>query len=269
MSERREGPRPGFLIVGAMKAGTTTLYHDLGAHPDVCLPERKEPEILTRLEDPGAILAAYARYFRTAREGQLLGEASTAYTKRPDQEGVAERARTLLGPAVKILQLRRDPVDRAVSHYRHDLQFGTVEGDFADAVRTIPRYTEYGRYDWQIAPWIAAFGSRNVLTLELEQYASDRRSGLDQVFQFLGLDPGRLGGVDLTHKANTAGEQKFVGNSLLGAIVGSSTYQDRVKAWIPRGLRQTLRRTLLPAPVVADIEVSDSLRQWIVGRCER
>lgn len=262
-------PRPDFLIVGAMKAGTTTLYRDLAAHPDVCLPERKEPEILTRIATPGEVHAAYARHFRAARAGQLRGEASTAYTKRPDHEGVAERARALLGPSVRILQIRRDPVDRAVSHYRHDLQFNAVEGSFEEAVRAVPRFTEYGRYDWQIAPWIAAFGQDNVLTLQLERYATDRRAGLDGVLRFLGLDPDRLGAVDLTHKANTAGEQKFAGNAVLGRVVGSSTYQDRIKAWIPRGLRERLRRTLLPKPDMVEIDVPDSLRQWIIERCER
>ncbi len=92
------GGKPDFLVVGAMKGGTTTLYFDLGAHPDLHLPEPKEPEVLVRHADPAAIREAYAAHFRNARPGQLCGEASTVYTKRPDHEGVAERARQASGP---------------------------------------------------------------------------------------------------------------------------------------------------------------------------
>ena len=108
---------PDFLIVGAMKAGTTTLYHDLSEHPDIFLPVLKEPEVLTTLERLDEMRAYYARLFRPARPGQLKGEASTAYTKRPNNEGVAEKARALCGDGLKIIYIRRDPVERIRSQY--------------------------------------------------------------------------------------------------------------------------------------------------------
>src|SRR5262245_34426917 len=88
------GSFPDFLIVGAMKAGTTSLHRDLNLHPQIFLPEEKEPEGLCH----DRVLSArgrrrYARLFRPSRAGQMRGEASTAYTKLPEWQGVPARAR--------------------------------------------------------------------------------------------------------------------------------------------------------------------------------
>ena len=90
---------PDFLIVGAMKAGTTTLYRDLSGHPGIYLPEEKEPETLVRFgNDEAAILRDYKSLLGRSPKGALTGEASTVYTKRPLHEGVAERAWRICGP---------------------------------------------------------------------------------------------------------------------------------------------------------------------------
>ena len=75
---------PGFLIIGAMKAGTTTLYHDLLTNPQVFFPLDKEPGNLAShdvLGEDGR--GRYASIFKTARPDQICGEASTTYTKLP------------------------------------------------------------------------------------------------------------------------------------------------------------------------------------------
>ena len=99
---------PDFLIVGAQKAGTTSLYFDLLKNPAVFMPSDKELGNL--LDDdvctpPGR--AAYAKRFRRARPDQLCGEATTSYTKLPDHPGVSDRARRVLRHAA-----RRNPPSR-------------------------------------------------------------------------------------------------------------------------------------------------------------
>lgn len=85
--------RPDFLIIGAMKAGTTTLYRDLVDHPNIFLPEQKEPNTLVMYgSDMRRIIDDYASLFARSPQDAICGEASTAYTKRPDNEGVAARA---------------------------------------------------------------------------------------------------------------------------------------------------------------------------------
>jgi hypothetical protein len=258
------GEKPDFLIVGAMKGGTTTLYYDLGAHPDLHLPELKEPEILVRHTDVGDIRKAYAAHFRNARPDQFCGEASTAYTKRPDYEGVAERALAAAGPDLRILYITRDPVARAVSHFKHDRQHGKVEGTFENAIHTHARFVGYGRYAWQIAPWKAAFGDDRVMVIDLADYAASRRETLEAILRFIGADPARLNPIDADARANSSSEQKTIENPLLRNIIFSEVYQRRMKQFIPRGLREKVRRTILPPPPDDRIEVPSDLRSYIL-----
>lgn len=258
--------KPHFLIVGAMKGGTTTLFYDLGRHPDLYMPDPKEPEILVRETGAAAILAAYDYHFRAARPGQRCGEGSTAYTKRPDHEDVARIAHDALGPDVRILYMTRDPVARAVSHYLHDRQHGMVGPGFAEAVRTHPRYCDYGRYAWQIAPWREAFGDANVLEVALESYSADRIAWLDRICAFLGVDPARLGPVDTAFKANSAQDQKAIDQPLLRLAVESRLYQNVVKGLLPRALRERVRRAVLPSAEVEQVTVEPELRRFILER---
>jgi len=258
--------KPDFLIVGAMKGGTTTLFYDLGRHPDLFMPDPKEPEILVREADNQAILKAYGYHFRAVRPGQRCGEASTAYTKRPDHEGVAKRARDALGPDVRIIYMTRDPVARAVSHYQHDRLLDLVAPGFESAIRTHSRYCDYGRYAWQIAPWREAFGEANVLEIGLEAYSTDRLAWLDRVCAFLGVDSARIGEVDTAFRANSAHEQKAIAHPLLRKAIGSQLYQNVVKGLLPRRLREHARRSMLPSAEVEEVAVSDAMRQFILER---
>ena len=254
---------PDFLIVGAMKAGTTTLYHDLSEHPDIFLPVLKEPEVLTTLERLDEMRAYYARLFRPARPGQLKGEASTAYTKRPNNEGVAEKARSLCGDGLKIIYIRRDPVERIRSQYEHERQHGTLHEAFHIAVRLHPRLIDYSRYDWQIEPWIEAFGADNVLQLELETYSTDRVPTLRSVLRFIGADPDRLAAIDVNAVSNSRKEAKAIGNPLLRSFIHSRFYQLGLKRLFPREMREKVRRALLPAPRTEAIEIDPSTREYI------
>lgn len=255
---------PNFLIVGAMKGGTTTLYYDLSAHPDLHLPARKEPEILVGKESDEEIMRVYAHHFRNAADGQMCGEASTAYTKRPVFEGVAERARQLLGPDLRIIYVTRNPVARAISHYRHDRQYNNVALGFDAAVRNEPRFIDFGRYDWQIEPWKAQFGTENVLEFSLETYSANRREMLNKTLTFLGVDPALCGPIDPESKSNTAQDQKAISNALLRYFVYSSVYQHYIKPLIPRHVRERMRRSMLTEPEIEKIEVSAELKQYIL-----
>jgi hypothetical protein len=153
---------PDFLIIGAMKAGTTTLYHDLMRHPRIFLPEVKEPDAL--LSDnifTSRNLRKYAQFFHPASLDQLCGEASTTYTKRPTFEGVADRALRLLGENLKLIYIVRNPLQRTLSHHRFLYQLGLMEKDINRVIRSDPTLIDYSRYAMQIEPWLATFGRRS------------------------------------------------------------------------------------------------------------
>lgn len=253
-------PLPHFLIIGAMKAGTTTLYDDLGQHPGVCMSSQKEPEGLLHIDAPGG-LERYERSFRAAQPGQRIGEASTAYAKRPEHEGVAKAAARLLGPDLKIIYIMRDPIKRIVSQYQHEVGLGLEARPFDIAVREDPRYVAFSRYDYQLEPWRAELDSSHILCLRFEDYVQDRAGTLAQVAEFLGLDeaglPTAFGG------ARNASAQKPVAKGAWRGLMRSGLYLDHIKPLLNSQTRDRLKQWLLPVAKNTPVILDDDTVQWL------
>lgn len=254
---------PDFLIIGAMKAGTTTLYRDLLRHPKVFLPAAKEPEVLVQCPRIRDAYATYSELFKQSRPIQKRGEASTAYTKRPTYEGVAQRAFAVCGPKTRIVYMRRDPIERIISHYKHDLQRGFIDGTFAEVVTKDSRLIDYTRYEWQIEPWIDVFGKEAVLQIKLEEYAHSRQSVAERVIEHIGLCPKELPMLDPRKIANRAEEAKRVDNFLLFAFQQSSLYQNLLRPLLSADTRERLRHLVLPTVTPSEIELPSDILSYI------
>jgi LPS sulfotransferase NodH len=199
-----------FLVIGAQRCGTTWLRDRLEAHPQVAMarPVRPEPKVF--LDELGSEQdhAWYVRtWFGHATDGQVLGEKSTSYLDRPD---AIPRIRSLLGNDVPILVQLRDPVARAVSHWRFSTQSGlehrpldevlsaNLEGPLPwdpDRTSVSPyAYLERGRYVEALRPWLAAFGGGLHVQL-LDDLLADP-SGFRATWAHLGVDPALAPPVD-------------------------------------------------------------------------
>jgi hypothetical protein len=182
--------KPVFLVVGAMKAATTTLFEDLSKHPGIFAPLEKEPGHLSSdeifIED---CWDQYLSLFSKAHPGQMCFEASTYYTMRPENEGAADRAYKLLGEDLKIIYLIREPVQRTISHHAHAHARGDCCGDINKSIVTLPRLINYSKYFYQIEPWIEAFGSDNIFILTQDYYINNRKEAVSAIQVFLGLKP--------------------------------------------------------------------------------
>jgi hypothetical protein len=236
------------LIIGAMRAGTTSLHRDLQAHPDLFLPELKEPEALC---DPDVLAPtkrrAYEHLFRRAAPAQLCGEASTAYTKRPDHEGVAARARALLGPDLRLIYMVREPLARARSQHHHEIGDRTTTLPIGRAIREQPRFVDYSRYAMQLEPWLDAFPAEQIKIVRFEAYVADRAAEVAAVCRFLGVDPARQPADALTRVYNkTAGRPSTTPWSRR-FINGQVWYEEHLKPYLPYGLRRRAAALLLPA----------------------
>ena len=119
---------PNFLIVGAMRSGTTSLARYLGAHPEVFIAARKEIHFFDLHFDRG--LAWYAHHFARAGGKRAVGEATPSYMY--SERAVARMARVV--PQARLITILRDPVDRAYSHYWLNRQGGRETLPFADAI---------------------------------------------------------------------------------------------------------------------------------------
>ncbi len=178
--------KPDFVIIGAMKCGTTTLAAQLGAQDGIFITEPKEPaffshdEIFARGED------WYRSLYEPAEAGDLKGEASTEYTKLPTYPASIERLQAF-APEAKLIYITRDPYARIVSHYMHFWRDGTVPRDINRAVREHPEFIAYSKYEAQLAPWKERFGEEAILHLHMEDMASDPQQVLERAAQHIGF----------------------------------------------------------------------------------
>ena len=222
---------PDYIIVGAMKCGTSTLAAQLGAQDGIFMTTPKEPNYFS--DDAVYARGAdwYAALFDAAAPGDLLGEASTHYTKLPTHPRTLERLRADLPDlAPRLIYLIRDPLARAVSHHIHEWTQGVVGPDISEALTTHPEIAAYGEYARQIAPWVEAYGAEAVLVLTLEGMQADPQGTMDRVAAHLGR-PGLVWRDDL-ERMNVSAE-RIRRLPLQGLILDNP-----VATW--------LRRTLVP-----------------------
>jgi hypothetical protein len=206
---------PQFLIVGAQRSGTTSLYRYLSLHPSIAPPIVKETQFFSSSafhNGPGW----YRANFPTRRElerlatasGQALTfEATPYYLFHP----LAARRVASSLPQVKIIVLLRNPVDRAFSHYLHSMQRRIEPLSFEDALAAEPRrlagqvermlgderydshthrafsYFARGLYADQLAEWHSRFSRDAFLVLESEALYRDPSGVYRQVVEWLGL----------------------------------------------------------------------------------
>lgn len=258
---------PDFLIIGAMKAGTTTLYRDLMTHPRIFLPRDKEPGNLCRdsvLTEKGRI--EYERLFAHADSSQITGEASTYYTMLPSYAGVPERARRVLPAHARIIYLVRNPVRRAISHHYHALISSDATPDIDDAVRTDERFVAYSSYAMQIEPWLEMFGDDRVCVVVFEEYVKDRAGVVGSLQSWLGLDP-MPDRVDPAKAYNTA-ESKRVARGMWAKLARSDFYKRTVRPLIPQSLKERLTGHVLSAPPPRPAPPTHETLQWLRDQLE-
>jgi hypothetical protein len=193
---------PNFLIIGAARCGTTTLYSYLAEHPQIFLPasKRPEPHFFYRENEYAKGLQWYReRYFSSWSGQPAVGEASTSYIFGPE---VPERVKQSL-PRIKLIALLRNPVDRAFSNYWASRQNGLETLSFEEAIRrederscdatlnhVMPfAYIARSRYDEQLRRFFAVFGAKQVRVHLFEDLLRDPAWVLRDLFEFLDVYP--------------------------------------------------------------------------------
>lgn len=218
---------PDFLVIGAPKAGTTALHAALSRHPQLYLPEFKEPKFFCcdgpppRRGGPGDA-ATYQRYvwrrgdyealFDPAPRGTLRGEATPFYLA---DLAAHERIHRLI-PRAKLVAVLRDPIDRAHSNWTHMYSAGLEpRADFVTACEREPqrkaagwemfwRYLSLGRYGTQLAHLYTLMPRERVLVLRYEELAGAPRAALGRICRFLGVDADAVTDLPQLNVATTA-----------------------------------------------------------------
>ncbi|MEO0532121.1 MAG: sulfotransferase, partial [Planctomycetota bacterium] len=180
------GRDPDFIVIGAMKAGTTTLYAHLQAHPQVFMADPKEPNYFSKDEvyqEKGRDW--YRRLFADARPDQRCGEASPSYTRAPRFVATPERMAAEV-PNAKLVYIMRHPVERFYSNYVFDRSFGFNEPIRATLVER-PYVLETSRYIDQIRRYLEHFPAERLHCLLLDDLRSDLDATLRRLAAFLGI----------------------------------------------------------------------------------
>jgi Sulfotransferase domain len=197
-------PLPDFLILGAQKAGTTALYAYLRWHPGLTGPAWKEVSYFDRHYRRGA--RWYRGHFPLRPGDRVVGEASPGYLFHP----LAPSRVKATVPEARLIALLRDPVDRALSHYHHEVALGREPLTFEQAIEAEPErtrgeeerlsrepdyfshtwwdytYLARGRYAEQLERWLAVFPREQLLVLASDELAAEPGQTFARVLEFLG-----------------------------------------------------------------------------------
>lgn len=202
-----------FLVVGAMRSGTTTLYELMRQHHDIALPPGKEVPFFSDATFARGMEWYLDQNFDAASPGQRWGTVTPQYMFREgfDTATTARRIREAL-PDVRLVAILRHPIERAYSHYKWSRRRSYDDRSFAEAVlplvdmdqETLARrmgereqqysYLERSRYARQLVPYYELFDREQILVLFTDELEDDPRATLARIYRFIGVDDAQVPG---------------------------------------------------------------------------
>ena len=223
---------PDLVVIGAPKAGTTTLARWLGAHPQVAFSANKELEFFDQHWDRG--LDWYRDQLPAEPGDRVVAEATPMYLSDP---AVPARVAATL-PEARFVALLREPVARAWSNYWFFCQLGVEKRTWDRAIsselagRVGPGYLLRGRYADQLARWDDAVGPDRLHVLLLDDLIADPAASYASVCRFAGLPvvpPPTGGAVNPTSRPRSRQLQNALRSSTAGPL------RRRLYTWNSRG----------------------------------
>jgi hypothetical protein len=284
---------PDFFIVGQPKSGTTAMYEMLKGHPQIYMPDRKEPRFFATemyFRDPPrpggtpATLDEYLSWFDAARPEQLVAEASPWYLwSRTAARRIAD-----VQPAARIIAILREPASLLRSLHLEFMQlYVETETDLRKAIsleesrrqgRNIPRYTywpqmllysDHVRSVDQLRRFHDVFPPEQMLVLIYDDFRRDNEATLRKVLRFLEVDdtfPLAVREANPTMRVRSQRMNELVHAVSVGHGPVSRAVKESIKAVTPRRLRRrardaTQRRVVWGDPRAPDEEFMTELRR--------
>jgi Sulfotransferase domain len=243
--KRRKVERLDFIVPGAQKSGTTALHYFLSKHPQIALPDRQElhffddEEIFARQPVDYDLLH---RKFPLVGRSTIIGEVTPSYLYwKPAMERIRN-----YNPAIKLIILLRNPIDRAFAHWNMQRFKDWEPLDFLDALNEEPRriaqplsvesrrfaYIDRGFYSAQLKSVFNYFPPKQLHVVKFDNFRDRKQETLDLIFGFLGVK--RLSGfrdrdrnVVPYERAMTSEERKY----LLGVFAAEIEKLERMLGW--------------------------------------
>jgi hypothetical protein len=256
----RGGRLPTFLLIGAAKSGTTSLYKYLKQHPQIFMSGLKEPNYLAFGDSDIAFgnpkdnkflnrvavkdLPSYARLFADATDERAIGEASGSSLYMP---GAHRRIRQLL-PAVKLIAVLRDPVERAYSQFLYYRGLGAEpvrrfeRAVSLEARRVEQRWAPYwfyianGFYHRQLRPFVDTFGADRIRVYLYDDLVAHPREMIADIFRFLDVDDSFH--VDLATRYNVS---QVSLNRIPDVLKAMTPWWRAIEPCAPRRMRDAIK----------------------------
>ncbi len=181
---------PNFFLIGAHKAGTTSISVLLAAHPQIAVARPKEPGFFARDRVYAKGRGWYAACFDHAGESRAIGDCSTIYSQCGVFPQTAARIAALT-PAARIIYVGRHPLERVASAWVQYRAQGRpdVPADFSAAVRSVPQLLDATLYWKQLSRYRGRFSDQQILALTFDDFVADPAGVMRRVYRFLGVDP--------------------------------------------------------------------------------
>ena len=258
--------KPNFFIIGAPKAGTTSLWAILRQHPDIFMPDVKEPNFFSRDEVYALGWEWYAKLFSLFKDEAAIGEASPSYCMIESFPNVVERIANHV-PKSRIIYIVRDPFERVESAWLQFMYTGhPVKGIFSKDIREYPPMVEQSLYWQTIKAYKAYFPDDQILILFFDDLRLDAQKVAVQCYEFLKVNT-EFEATDINRPHNlSAGRTK---ERMIISIIRESIIFPTLKAIIPKKLQQQIYDKLghkeLPNRPDWDCET----REWFFERIHR
>lgn len=272
---------PNFLIIGAAKAGTTSLYQYLQQHPEVFLSTPKEPRFFALeghpLDFQGPIQVinrtsvttweAYKALFENSQGKAAIGEASTVYLYAPQS---AAKIQQYLGQP-KIVAILRNPVSRAYSSYLHLVRDGQETLSFEQALDAennrieqnwppMWHYQRRGFYYNQLQPYLDRFERDQIKVFLFEDLVNAPQALMRELFEFLEIDSSFEPNVSF--RANPSGVPKRQWLSQL--LNRQNPAKQFAKTILPQRFRKNIYSTLQQQNIGDKTKINPVLKQQLI-----
>lgn len=261
-------PLPTFFVIGAPRAGTTSLYQYLALHPEIGMSRLKEPHFFAdNIPSPVERVsnrAAYEALFPA--DTAVRGEASPSYTCFAQHSGPPERISELI-PDARFIYLVRDPVERTMSHYLHRVSVENERRSLSDALGDVEDpanpYTCPSRYATQLERYLDYFPRERILIIDQKDLLARRADRMREVYAFLGVDP-EFTSPQFHEQLGASNDRRRYRQGYFRVINRVAASPLRVlPARARRAMRNGMERILFPA--LEKPTMSDDLRDRLVN----
>jgi hypothetical protein len=263
--------KPTFLVIGAAKAGTTSLCALLGSHPDVFMTTPKELNFFAYDQLYGRGIEWFESHFRAAGGRRARGEGSPLYSLRRVYPAAASRIASY-DPTLKLIFIARNPLSRIEAGWLEMRSWGDerADSDFNRALKSSREWlVDSSNYWLELEHYRQYFPEEQIKVVFFEDFVRDWRSVVSECCAFLGVDP--LAEVDasvafLNRSADKRVRRKSV--SLFRKLPGIEGAIAVARRVLPEALRAPIRRYLLNAPVRARPQWTAESHRWVLEQLQ-